>query len=285
MLTSLEVINPKVLSPTITYTSDRISNDPIQILDVKGLGPVAASISSTPYGLVDGETYTGASVGKRNIVLTVGFKQDSYSSRSIDDLRRELYTYFMPKSFVQLRFKGTHIPELSIDAYVETCEVNHYSADPEVQVSLICPDPHFSSVIETSHTGSVVVLASSTLTTIHYPGTVPAGVRVNVTRTSGDHTGIFRLAAVSPAIQYFELQNTTVDATYGIEISSEVGNKYAKSFQMANPSITTSLLNKTVTNVDWIVLYPGLNDFAVRADFSGDVLNWTLTYKARYGGL
>jgi hypothetical protein len=81
------------------------------------------------------------------------------------------------------------------------------------------------------------------------------------------------------------LQNTTVDATYGIEISSEVGNKYAKSFQMANPSITTSLLNKTVTNVDWIVLYPGLNDFAVRADFSGDVLNWTLTYKARYGGL
>lgn len=285
MLTSLEVINPKVLSPTITYTSDRISNDPIQILDVKGLGPVAASISSTPYGLVDGETYTGSSVGKRNIVLTVGFKPDNYNNRSIDALRKELYTYFMPKSFVQLRFKGYHIPELSIDAYVETCEINHYSASPEAQISLICPDPHFKGVVEESHTGSVVVLASSTVTTIHYPGTVPTGVRVRIDRLTGAFTGTFKLSAVSPALQYFELQNTTVDSTYSIEISSEAGNKYAKSLLVSNPATTTSLLNKTVTDVDWIVLYPGLNDFAVRSNFTGSTFKWTLNYTPKYGGL
>ena len=72
MLTSLEIKTPLVVSSPFELSNASILSDPLQILNIDGLGPVDASILSTPYATLDGETYVGSSVGKRNITLTLG---------------------------------------------------------------------------------------------------------------------------------------------------------------------------------------------------------------------
>ena len=52
------------------------SDDPIHIRDITGLGPVKAEIATTPFATSDGELFQGSTVGKRNIVMTLGFNPD-----------------------------------------------------------------------------------------------------------------------------------------------------------------------------------------------------------------
>ncbi len=101
MLTKVEVFGPVPL--ILPLGEGETNTDPIQIRDVQGLGPVKANVNTSPFGSFDGEAYTGSSVGKRNIVLTLGLNPN-WKDQSITSLRQLLYTYFMPKRAVTLRF-------------------------------------------------------------------------------------------------------------------------------------------------------------------------------------
>ncbi len=80
-----------------------LNTDALQIRNIEGLGPVKASVNTSPFGSVDGESYTGSNVGKRNIVMTLGLNPN-WRDQSMASLRQLLYAYFMPKQFVKLRF-------------------------------------------------------------------------------------------------------------------------------------------------------------------------------------
>src|SRR6266542_614762 len=168
MITQMKVTNPRVASSPLPVVSlGTEATDPIQIKNIEGLGPVDATVNTAQYGSIDGEFYNGSVVGKRNIVLTVGLNPN-YASQSMEFLRQCLYQYFMPKSAVSLRFASTHMPEVSIDGVVESFEPNMFSKDPEIQVSIICPQSEFVAVIPTAIQGVTVAFGSGAYSNVNY---------------------------------------------------------------------------------------------------------------------
>lgn len=280
MLTNMEVYSPRVSVPLLPVSTEGLSADPIQIRNIDGLGPVDANIGTSPFGSVDGESYSGSSVGKRNIVLTLGLNPD-WKVQTIASLRRLLYEYFMPKQAVILRFFSDDMPTVDIRGYAETMEPNIFSEDPELQISIICPLPDFVAVEETVVASTVG--DGSVLTPIKYLGTVPTGFVLQVKNLPNPpwYTEAVSVIRHTPYLEVFTAVGP-VDSNEYFEMSSRQGQKYVHAVKWSDRTIR-NLLRTTAVNVVWPKLDPGLNEFSVTQDHPGSP--WSLTYFAHFGGL
>lgn len=119
---------------------------PYIVKNIDGVDPVRATISTTSYANQDGGFYQSAKTEMRNIVLTIGYRHDLTSGKSIQTIRREMYGVFDPKAQVKLRFIDSDEAPVEIYGYVESHETSMFSRDPEVQISILCPDPYFRAI-------------------------------------------------------------------------------------------------------------------------------------------
>lgn len=126
--------------------------DPLQIRNVTGLEPVTATINTKGYGVVDGEFYVGSSVPKRNIVITLALNTIA-GATSVAGARAILYRYFLPKNAVHLQFNFSDRDPVMIEGYVESLTGDRFVQDPEMQLSVICPQPNFQAITPTVVTG------------------------------------------------------------------------------------------------------------------------------------
>jgi hypothetical protein len=280
MLTDLEVYTPRVFAPPFETSSTTAQRDPVQVRGITGLGPVAAAITSTPYGSIDGAAYTGASVGMRNIVLTLGLNPN-WAEQTVSSLRQLVYGYFMPKNPVTLKFTRQGLPTCEIDGFVETVEPAIFSQDPELQVSILCPSPYFVDSVETVLTGNSRLLADTGTTVINYSGTVPTGFRLDVIRGGTSYDDVVEVSNFNINTEQLDL-TADIDTVYDLRVSTVPGEKYARRITKSN-GVFLNTLGRVDPASEWPQLYPGLNDFAVRANLSN--LVWTMRYRNRYGGL
>src|ERR1700752_2179160 len=210
--------------PEIPLLGDSVDNDLIQIRDIGGLEPVKANINTTPFAGYNGEYYLGSNIGKRNIVVTFGLNPD-WEDQSISTLRQLLQSYFMTQNQIKLRFFSDELPTCEILGYTESFEPNRFSKDPEVQVSIICPEPDFVGIVPTVINGTV----QNTLeyTEIVYEGSVPTGFVLEVASsvTNPSYTGDFGIHLINPDAHLF-FATGTVDADEIIRLSTIPGNKY-----------------------------------------------------------
>lgn len=281
MLTKLEVLGLRSLVPTLPLVEDSdAGSDPIQILGISGLEPVKAAITTQPFGAFDGEAYVGASVGKRNIVLTIGLNPD-WEFQTIEELRQLLYNYFMPKLRVQLRFHSTNFPVVAIDGYVESVEPNIFVKTPTMVVSIICPSPDFVAVDLTTITG--ITNDGESWDTIDYIGSVETGFNLQITQTVGtpgvDSIQVNLTGQYAPQI-FPTRGRIATDIRW--EMNSIPGSKYIRSVSLVTGAVE-NFLNDLAADAVWPVLYPGENKLAVVTPVTGQ--NWELTYYARFGGL
>lgn len=287
MITKLDVTNESILTPGVAFSpSGSAATDLIHVRDIDGLGAADADISSTAYGVVDGSLITGATVNMRNIVLTVGFNPDFEAGQTVAVLRDEVYRYFMPKSEVTLTFTRYLQPTVRITGTVERLEPNHFSDDPEVQISILCPDPNFRAIEPTVVTGKGLQASDDSVgnySNINYAGNVPTGIQLEVVANIDHTTNGWYLKTEVPVAQNLLIWNYTLRQAEDLLFSSVDRDKYVKE------SGGTSLLNSVVDGGDWIKLYPGANLFAFTsfglAFASGDAPDWTMTYYALYGGI
>jgi hypothetical protein len=286
MLTGMTVIStrPGAPVPVIPGSVDSANKDPIHIRDIQGLGPVKAAINTTQFGDLDGELFSGSSVGKRNIVLTLGLNPN-WQDQSMTSLRQLLYSYFMTKMGVRLVFSSTELPDVQIDGYVESFEPNQFSRDPEVQISIICPKPNFVAVNPTVVTDTPDP-DTSTPITVTYAGTVETGF-VLKQESNVNFIGTVIVRNMSGSEQLFTVPGIPVDSTQYFLMSSEQGNKFVRS--MYNQSIVANLLSKVSGAVVWPKLIPGANAISVATVpnefFPSPTTSWVLTYYAKYGAL
>lgn len=119
---------------------------PYIVKNIDGVDPVRATISTTSYANQDGGFYQSAKTEMRNIVLTIGYRPDLTSGMSIQEIRRSMYSVFDPKARVKLRFIDTDEAPVEIEGFVESHETSIFSRDPEVQISILCPDPYFKEI-------------------------------------------------------------------------------------------------------------------------------------------
>jgi hypothetical protein len=264
-------------APTLLLDADgRAEGDLIQIRNIDGLDPVKASVNTSPYGSVDGASYIGSSVQSRNIVLSLKPRPD-WDIWTYENLRRLVYSYFMPKLITRLVFYSDDMIPVEIYGVVEGVSVNLFSKDPELQVSIVCPDPYFTALDPTVITG-----VNGEVETFDYNGNVESGMIVRVTHVSGAPTTI-GIQLGDPKVTYFGVA-ADVNSTKYFEMSSIPMRKYVQ-----NVNIGTGVIDNLLSNVYlqegslWPVLEPGENEFRVVTD--AGVQDYELIFYERFGGL
>ena len=156
----------------------------LAITNITGLGPVKSDLWITNYGAQSGGYYNGSRIGTRNIVMTIRPCGDD-----IEKIRRYAYRLFDVEEHVTL-VVDTDYGDRRIDGYVESFEVDMFSAAEQFVISILCPRPEFTD-------GSGVVLTSSSADTmnatfefgtpqdyaeniVHYSGEVPTGCEMHI---------------------------------------------------------------------------------------------------------
>jgi hypothetical protein len=277
VLTEVKAYSSWRSAPTLQLDMDgRSETDLIQILNIEGLDPVKASITTSPYGSIDGTSYTGSNVQNRNIVLTLK-PNPNWDTWTHEGLRKLLYSYFMPKLLIRLVFYSDDANPVEIYGIVEGVESVMFSKEPTFQVSIICPDPYFQALNPTIITGQNGVVA-----TFDYNGNVESGMIVNVTHVSGNPTTI-GIQLGDPKITYFGV-TATVNASMYFQLSSIPRQKYVQ-----NVTIGTGVIDNLLSNVYlqegslWPTLQPGSNEFKIDTD--DGVQDYQLIFYERFGGL
>lgn len=283
MLTRIEVFSARPDAPELPLGGFVPNDDPVQIRNIEGLGPVKADLATTAFATARGELYQGGRTGKRNIVLTLGLNPNFAASQDMASLRAILYQYLLPELWVKLRFYSNTNPEVDAEGYVESFEPNIFSEDPEVQVSIICPDPDF---VESNASISSGVVDDGTATfEFDYPGSVPTGLELKIESAvaNTDYTGSLLITLFAQGVsQAFVVDPVTIDALQYFKLSTVRGKKRAQTIAVVDGALT-NLLAYVSTDSVWPEIKPGANVLTVQALETGQA--WTLAYFNRYGGL
>lgn len=278
----MEVFSSRPSAPELHLGVFLPSDDPVQIRNIDGLGPVKAELSSTPFGSGDGELYQGGSVGKRNVVLNLGLNPN-WTEQSMAALRQLLYAYFMPKQWIKLRFFSDHMPTVEIEGIVESCDPNMFSQDPEMQVSVLCHKPDFIDPDAVILKG--LVDDGTTEYAFEYEGNIPTGIELRVDRTPENvsYTGPLAVTITNGGVpQRFSIDPVTINTVKSFKLSSVKNRKKVSNIAIADSEATNLLYNATSGFV-WPEVSPGENFLTVVADEPGQA--WTLAYFKRFGGL
>ena len=281
MITEVKAFSSWRSAPTLLLSDgNRAEADLIQVRNITGLNPVKAAVNTSPYGSVDGTSYTGGSVLSRNIVLTLHPNPD-WDTWTYESLRRLLYSYFMPKRATRLVFYSDDMIPVEISGIVESVEVNMFTKDPELLVSIICPDPYFASLEPTVLTGQSV-RSGGEVTVIEYNGTMDSGIHIQVTSSyvTPFPTAI-GIQLGDPLITYFNVAAGTNEQKY-FEMSSLPMRKFVQNVTIGS-GVITNLLDKVQIGSSWPVFQPGENEFLVITDQGTQ--DWELSYFERFGGL
>lgn len=285
MIKRLEISSIYSNAPDLPLSSLFVpNNDPVQIRNIEGLGPVKADISATPFATGRGELYQGSSTGKRNIVLTLGLNPN-WENQTMASLRQLLYRYFMVESWATLRFFTDDHPVTHITGIVESFEPNIFAQDPEMQISILCPKPDFVDVDTTLVKGLV---DAGTEVALDYDGTSPTGFALRILTTPGTPTFLGDITVLNVAageFKEFHLVAAAVNDSMYIELNTVRSTRHVYNVMLPDQPVKEeiNILAKMGKVSDWPELMPGGNLFSVGA--SGTGLRWVLAYFNRYGGL
>lgn len=283
MITKMEVFSANPSAPELPLAGFMPSSDPIHIRNIDGLEPVKAEITSTQLASGRGEIPQGSTVGKRNIVLTLGFNPDWAGGQTISTLRQMLYRYFMPEQWCKLRFFSDYLPTVDIEGKCESVQPNIFSPDPEMQISILCHKPDFIEIDSTIYSGTVD--DGSIELEFEYLGSVDAGFELRIDRSASNiaYTGPVEITLKSPIEpQVFSIDPVTIDGSKYFKLSTVPGFKRAQNVATLDAHLT-NLLSAVDDLSVWPQLKPGMNVLSVAA--AEDDQQWTFAYFNRFGGL
>jgi hypothetical protein len=281
MITRIEVITLEPSAPDLILAQSLMPNDdPVQIRNIEGLGPVKSDVSSTPFATGRGERFEGSSTGKRNIVLSLGLNPN-WADQTITSLRQLLYHYFMTGTWVTLRFVSLEMPTVKITGMVETFEPNLFSEDPEMQISILCPKPDFIDVETTLIYGTTDEGAD-----VLYTGTAPSGFEMRVKLPSGlsVHSGYIDIVNTRRGEEErFSILTVYIYPTNYLRLTTVRSSRAIELVTYATHEAINILAKMDRTSA-WPELLPGQNAINV---FAGGPtpLEWIMGYFNRYGGL
>lgn len=273
------------------------------IQEITGLGPPKATINSTELVTGDGVNYNSSRVGARNIVISLKFLE----LPTIEEVRQLSYKYFPIKKQVSLLVE-TDERVCTISGYIESNEPSIFTKKSGTQISIICPDPYFYSVISStkvfagldplfefpfsneSSAEDLILFGNvkdKTEDIIGYPGDVDVGVVMTIVST-GTVRNVY-IFNVHTREKMF-IDTTRLETLTGhviiegdiIEISTVVGNKY---ITLLRDGIITNILNCLSRDSDWPRLTKGNNVFAYSADDGISYLQFTIANNILYEGV
>ena len=255
-----------------------------------GLGPVAADVNTTGLGMVDGEKYNSARVGRRNVVLTVTI------SGNVEQNRIRLYQFFSPKMHVKLHYKNG-AREVYTEGVVEAFECDQFTAMQRAQISIICPQPYLIGAEE------IVKDISGVLALFEFPFSIDAAGQefsrlsaeeYAILENGGDvETGftiqVFARAAVTGPVIYNAITNEamritgTLEEGHTLTINTSPGSK---KITITSPTgqVTNALYRKQAGGT-WLQLQPGQNYISYAAQSGAEAMLVTLRHNNLFVGV
>ena len=248
----------------------------IALQNIDGLDPVKATLVSSSFANLDGAQYHSSRREPRNIKLTMGL-DSNYAGDSVQNLRKRLYTFFMPKAQVTLRFYSDDGTYVDILGRVESLDTALFTKEPAVDISLVCFDPDFQDPTTVIFNGTST--AGSLETTISYNGTIETGVIFKFLPTRSVSAFTIYHRPPDGTLRTLEFSYPLV-ANDIVTIKTQAGNKSASLTRAGN---TSSILYALTPQSNWLALQSGTNYLRIYA--LGADIQYTLEYTNRYGGL
>lgn len=278
--------------PIIKIANERgqvlnLSTDPRYLPILTGTGPVAATINRTKMATADGSQYNSGTVGERNLLLTI------YLRRDVARARLNLYRYIVTKRPVRVYYQNDGL-DVYIDGYVETAEVNPWTQEENMAVSILCPMPYWQDVAESYADASHVEAL------LEFPFSIgSSGVELSTrdeTRATlvdnGGHvpTGVtIELAATERSLQP-RIYNLTTGAYMGFYVDMLAGDRLVVCTEDGKKSIThirdgveTDYFNTIMEDSDWLALEVGENEITYTVDEGNMTL--AVRYTNKYQGV
>ena len=259
----------------MTLELDDVS-DGLVLQDVGGLGPVDATIASSDFATVDGKQIDSVSRDDRQMTFQIGFKPD-YAVTNVSQLRRRVYSFFMPKRTVAMKLFDSDGLELDISGVVKNCVPAIFTKEPALDVTIICGQPDFVDLETVVIEGETV--NDSTETLIEYAGNIEAGVTLvlNLDRDLTEFTVYHR-----PPDDTVRTLDFAGDLEAGdiLTITTTTGSKGAS---LNRGGTQSSVLYWVSPQAVYFQLEEGDNYIRVYAE--GDPIPYTLSYQTRYGAL
>lgn len=245
------------------------------VKDIQGLNPVKATLVSTSLAQQDGASLNNARRETRNITMSLGLESD-FVTNTVSQLRRQLYSYFSPKSAITFSLYEDDVFWGSAVAIVESCEANMFVADPQIDISLICNDPDFYAPDVTSIDSFTVSDASTQ--TITYEGTTETGILFTLTFLEAA-TGItLNNTRPNGSLDLLELDGPFANG----DVLTVNTNDRQKSLILSTAGHPQSVLSYLGSRSEWIKLQPGDNLF--RAFYNGTTTPFNIQYTAKFEG-
>ena len=302
MIQSLTVTN--YLGESLTIPMMNSESTGFILHDMTGLGPPTASVNTSKVATKDGSKYNSARAEERNIVLPMYFTPIP----TIEDARHRSYKYFPLKKPVILAFK-TDNRECQIVGYVETNEPDICSDREGCQVSIICPNPYFSSIYDTVTSfsgveaafefpfsnedtsnphiefGKFVVKAEKI---VRYEGDAESGVQIRIAASATVKNITIYNVDTRGAMHIYHDKLVALTGS-GIVKGDEIiitTDKGSRSVTLLRNGKSTNILNAIdPRNDEWFSLTKGDNIFAYTADEGSDYLMFVVDHTTLYEGI
>lgn len=178
MLTRVDVQSE---NPFYLNIRDARPTDSIIVEKIEGLDPPAVDLFLGEYAR-DGGFYSGRRVAKRNPVFHLILNPKYEVGETVSGLRELLYRSFMDPQldgdYLNLVLKDDVKADRYIVGFVEKFEIDIFSSDLSVLISMLCPNPYILDSVETAVSGvgpSVPFV---------YGGTAESGVKITATLTA-----------------------------------------------------------------------------------------------------
>lgn len=121
------------------------------IVEYDGLNPPNATLFLRDAVGMDGQPFESSKIGTRAVTLTIHILGDDVAGN-----RLYLYKFFRTKRWCKIRYKNKY-REVYFTGYVESNELNQFTEDQTMQVSIVCPDPFLYGIDEIKIDGSNIV--------------------------------------------------------------------------------------------------------------------------------
>lgn len=240
------------------------------VKNIDGLEAVEATISVLSSAPVDGDVYQDSRIGSRNIVMDVAYCEDGLVHNDVSGLRRELYRLIPPKTQAMLIIQSSDMEDVSIFGVVESIDTAIFSKDPQVQISIVCPDSVFEVSEESVQMGTVGQIEQ-----MNYSATGSSGFLFELFVRS-----VLKKVVLETAEQSLTYEGELLPGDV-LTISTLKGKKYVRK---RNPSGEVSVL-KGLKNKNLDMAINSRNRYLTVKTKSGDKSTFRVSYSRNYVGL
>jgi hypothetical protein len=239
-----------------------LPSDPYILKNVEGLGPVEIDVSIADT-LNAGGVYQGRRPQSREIVASVGLNPDFKVGQTASDLRASLYGMLTPgySDNITIQVMDSAVIIAQTTGYVSKMEINPFSKDPEVQITIPCLQQYLQA-----QNLLYVTPASKSAPAIVNTGTAPAGFHWEVIFTS--NVTNWTLSDPTGKKMQFTYAFLTGDK---LEFDTRPGSR---GVWLTRSAVRSNIIYTLSSDSIWYMLYGGNNVFAT----SSQAFNWGDVY-------